>query len=152
MIDTYSSPSRGYPCSIWLFTELRMQKTGSGSRRVGDVWLLVKIVLRPWSWRAMATLRVVTFLKASPSQPASTNSCCSGGNPRSGFPGSDDGGATSSFYLLGHRFWSSCWMLADVGGVVLIYHIVGAKSRWHGYAEYQRQMRDDVCAQVGGAV
>ncbi|KAK1602428.1 hypothetical protein QYE76_037451 [Lolium multiflorum] len=50
----------------------------------------------------------------------------------------------ASFYLLGHCFWSSCWMLADFGGVVFIYHIVGAESQWHGAAGYQRQMRDDV--------
>ena len=43
-------------------------------------------------------------------------------------------------------------MLADFGGVVFIYHIVGAESQWHGAAGYQRQMRDDVYVQEGGAV
>ena len=43
-------------------------------------------------------------------------------------------------------------MLADVGGVVFIYHIVGAESQWHGAAGYRRQMRDDVYVQEGGAV
>ena len=43
-------------------------------------------------------------------------------------------------------------MLADVGGVVFIYHIVCVEARWHGAAGYRRQMRDDVCVQDGGAV
>jgi hypothetical protein len=50
----------------------------------------------------------------------------------------------ASFYLLGHHFLSSRWMMADVGGVVFIYHIVGAESQRHCAAGYQRQMRDDV--------
>ncbi|KAK1677668.1 hypothetical protein QYE76_038516 [Lolium multiflorum] len=58
----------------------------------------------------------------------------------------------ASFYLLGHRFWSNGWMEVDLGGVVFIYHIDGAESRWHGAAGYRRRMWDDVCVQDGGAV
>jgi hypothetical protein len=43
-------------------------------------------------------------------------------------------------------------MVADFGGVVFIYHIDGAESRWHGAAGYRRRMQDDVCGQDGGAV
>jgi hypothetical protein len=58
----------------------------------------------------------------------------------------------ASFYLWEYRFWSSCWMLANVGGVVFIYHIIGAESRWHDVAGYRRRMQDDVCVQDGEAV
>jgi hypothetical protein len=64
----------------------------------------VKTMLRLWSCQAMAALGVVTLLKASSSQPSSTRSGCSGGNPRSGDPGLDDGGGRCRDPSLGHHF------------------------------------------------
>jgi hypothetical protein len=29
----------------------------------------------------------------------------------------------ASFYLLGHRFWSSCWMVVGCGGLVFFYRV-----------------------------
>jgi hypothetical protein len=30
---------------------------------------------------------------------------------------------SASFYLLGNRFWSRCWIVAASGGVVFLYRI-----------------------------
>jgi hypothetical protein len=30
---------------------------------------------------------------------------------------------SASFYLLGHRFWSSCWTVVGCDGVVFIYRV-----------------------------
>jgi hypothetical protein len=52
------------------------------------------------------------LLKASPSQHASTHSCCAGANSRSGSLGSDDGGATCVVLPLVASFLEQ---LLDVG-------------------------------------
>jgi hypothetical protein len=49
-------------------------------------------------------LGAITLLKASPMDSSSTQSCCSGENPRSRSPRSDDGGALVLLFLLGALF------------------------------------------------
>jgi hypothetical protein len=49
-------------------------------------------------------LGAVTLLKASPVQSSATHSCCSEGNPRSGYPRSGDDDALASLYLLRTSF------------------------------------------------
>ena len=44
---------------------------------------------------------------------------CSGGNPRSGYPRSDDDGLSGSFSLLWASFWSNCGLGRARGGGVL---------------------------------
>ena len=58
----------------------------------------------------------------------------------------------ASFYLLGHRFWSSGWMEVDLGGVVFIYHVVVDDSQRRGAAGYRRRARTAGRVQDGGAV
>jgi hypothetical protein len=71
-------------------------------------WHPVKTEPRCRSWRTMVvSLDAVTFVKASSMVLSSVYSDCSGGNPRSGAPGSDDGGARRR-YPCGHHFWSRC--------------------------------------------
>jgi hypothetical protein len=55
----------------------------------------------------MASSDVVSFMKASSMVLSSFDSDCSGGNPRSGASGSNDGGARRR-YPCGHHFWSRC--------------------------------------------
>jgi hypothetical protein len=58
-------------------------------------------------WRR---LRAVTLLKASLVQPLSPRPGCTGGNPRSGSPGSDNSDAQCPSPCWGHLFWSRCWL------------------------------------------
>jgi hypothetical protein len=58
-------------------------------------------------WRC---LRVVTLLKASLLQPSPTRPGCSGGNPRSGSPGSNDSDVQRRSPRWGHHFWSRRWL------------------------------------------
>jgi hypothetical protein len=62
----------------------------------------------------MAALSVASFLKALSSQSAATHSCCSGGNPRSGSPRSDDGDAICAVLPLVASFLEQ---LLDGGGL-----------------------------------
>ncbi|KAK1619918.1 hypothetical protein QYE76_025435 [Lolium multiflorum] len=121
--------SRRHLCPSWHYT-----------RRVGDARLPVKTVLRPRladdgdvSRRYLLEGIVVAVCGLS--------LVLLRGNPRSGLPDRTMAARPAPFYLLGHRFLDA-W--AVLGGVVFIYHIVGAVSQRHGAAGYQRQMRDDV--------
>ena len=55
-------------------------------------------------------LRCRFLVEASSLHFASSGSGCFGGNPRSGSPGSDDGGTFGVFSLLGALFWSKYWL------------------------------------------
>ena len=59
---------------------------------------------------------------------------------------------SASFYLLGHLFWISCWIVVGCGGVVFIYHVDDGKSWRRGATRYRRRARDDGRAQDGGAI
>jgi hypothetical protein len=58
----------------------------------------------------MAALGVVTHVGIIFGADVGWSWCSSGGNPRSGSPGSDDGDARRRSPCWGHRFWSRPWL------------------------------------------
>jgi hypothetical protein len=79
-------------------------------------------------------LGAFTFLKASPMQSSSTHSCCSGGNPRSGYPGLNDEGALASLYLSRASFLEQRRLVEASDGVVFINRVADDQSLRHGAA------------------
>jgi hypothetical protein len=94
-------------------------------------------VLTPVSAGDGGVIGVVTLLKASPVQSLATYSCCSEGNPRCGYSGSDDDDALASLYLLRTSFLDQRRLVEARGGVVLIYRKVDDESRRRGAAGSQ---------------
>jgi hypothetical protein len=56
------------------------------------------------------------------------------GNPRSGYPGSNDDDALTSFYLLRSSFLEQRRLLEAIGGGVFINRIADDESQRHGAA------------------
>jgi hypothetical protein len=79
-------------------------------------------------------LGAVTLLKASPVQSSATHLCCSGGNLRSGYTGSDDDDALASLYLLRTSFLEQRRLVEARGGVVFINRTADNESWRHGAA------------------
>jgi hypothetical protein len=64
--------------------------------------------LSPVSASDGGVIGAITLLKASPVQSLATHSCCSEGNPRYGYSGSDDDDVLASLYLLRTTFLDPC--------------------------------------------
>jgi hypothetical protein len=93
--------------------------------------------LTPVSAGDGGVIGVVTLLKASSVQSLATYSCCSGGNPRCGYSGSDDDDTLASLYLLRTSFLDQRRLVEARGGMVLIYRKVDDESWRHGAAGSQ---------------
>jgi hypothetical protein len=83
-------------------------------------------------------------------QSSVAHSCCSGGNPTSGFPRSDNDDALTSLYLLRSSFLDQRWLVVARGGVVLFNRIADDESQRHGAAGSRCWSRLDWLAQDGG--
>jgi hypothetical protein len=90
--------------------------------------------LTPFSAGDVGVIGVATLLKASLVQSSATHLSCSGGNPRSGYSGSDDDDALALLYLLRTSFLDQRWLVEARGGVVFIYRVADDESQWRGAA------------------